>query len=464
MDTAALAVIAAGVILFALASRRLETSLLTGPLIFAAFGLIIGSAVLGIADLGFEHGFVHGLAEVTLMLVLFSDAARIDLRAVRRDHDLPVRMLIVGIPLTIASGTLAGLVVPLGLGLWEAALLAAILAPTDAALGQSVVTSRAVPARVRQALNIESGLNDGIALPVVLLFASLAAASHATGGDRNWVLFVLMQTTLGPLAGIVVGWCAAHAIDRAVKAGWMGETYEGPAVLGVAFLGFACAEIIGGNGFIAAFVAGLVFGNQVRERCRFLFKFAEAEGQLLTLLTFLIFGAALLPEAFGHVGAGLLLYATLSLTVIRMVPVAVSLLGSGVRLSTVVFLGWFGPRGLASILFVLFVLEESDTPGVETVLVVVVVTVALSILLHGLTAAPAARWYGARVRGRPDCEETKAVTEMPTRVGVSSRRNGTVAHRRADPDLPGEHRKDRRLGGVAATESTTTSRPVSIPT
>ena len=198
------------------------------------------------------------------------------------------------------------------------------------------------------------------------------------------------------------------------------ETYEGPAVLGVALLSFACAEIIGGNGFIAAFVAGLVFGNQVRERCRFLFEFAEAEGQLLTLLTFLIFGAAILPEAFGHVGAGVLLYAALSLTVIRMVPIAVSLVGSGVRWSTVGFLGWFGPRGLASILFVLFVLEESDTPGSETVLVAVIVTVALSILVHGLTAAPAARSYGAHVRGRPDCQETKAVSEMPTRVGKLS--------------------------------------------
>ena len=226
-----------------------------------------------------------------------------------------------------------------------------------------------------------------------------------------------MQITLGPLAGIIVGGGAARLIDRAVKAGWMAETYEGPAVLGVGVLAFACAEINGGNGFIAAFVAGLVFGNQVREHCRFLFEFAEAEGQLLTLLTFLIFGAAMLPEAFDDVGPAVLFYAALSLTAIRMIPIALALVGTGVRLPTVGFLGWFGPRGLASILFALFVLEESGVPGSATILVVVIVTVALSIVAHGLTAAPAATWYGAVVRRHHDCEETKAVTEMPTRVG-----------------------------------------------
>ena len=421
MDTQAFAIIAAGVVLFGVVSRRLEASPLTGPMIFAAFGLLIGGAVLGVADLDFGHGFVHGLAEVTLVLVLFSDAARIDLRVVRRDHDLPVRMLLIGMPLIIVCGTLVGLALPLGLGLWEAALLAAILAPTDAALGQSVVASPLVPARIRQALNIESGLNDGIALPLVLLFACFASLAHATEDGRNWVVFGTMQITLGPLVGAAVGWGAARLIDGAVKAGWMAESYQGPAILGVALLAFAGAELIGGNGFIAAFVAGMVFGNQVRERCGFLFEFAEAEGHLLTLLTFLIFGAAILPEAFGHAGPMVLLYAVLSLTAVRMIPIAVSLIGAGLRAPTVGFLAWFGPRGLASILFALFILEEAETPGAETVLVTVVATVALSILAHGLSAAPAAKWYGNLIGQRREARESEAVTEMPTRVGRLSR-------------------------------------------
>ena len=417
MDTQAIVIVAAGVILFGLVSRRLETSVLTGPMIFTAFGLVIGGAVLGLADLNFDHGFIHGLAEITLVLVLFSDAARIDLRAVRKEHDLPIRMLLIGMPLIIVLGTLAGLALPLGLGLWEAALLAAILAPTDAALGQSVVTSRLVPPRIRQALNIESGLNDGIALPLVLLFACLASVTHAAEGRDSWILFGTMQITLGPLAGAAVGWPAARLIDRAAKAGWLAESYEGPVILGVALLAFAGAEIVGGNGFIAAFVAGVVFGNQVRERCRFLFEFAEAEGHLLTLLTFLIFGAAILPRAFGHTGPMVFLYAVLSLTAVRMVPIAVSLIGSGLRLPTVGFLAWFGPRGLASILFTLFILEEAETPGAEGILVLVIVTVTLSILAHGVTAAPAANWYGKATMHDRDSPEVMTVTEMPTRAG-----------------------------------------------
>ena len=424
MDTQAFAIIAAGVVFFGLVSRRLESTPLTGPMIFAAFGLIIGGAVLGLADLDLQHGFIHGFAEFTLIMVLFSDAARIDLRVVRRDHGLPVRMLAIGMPLIIIAGIATALALPLGLSLWEAALLAAILAPTDAALGQSVVASPRVPVRIRQALNIESGLNDGIALPLVLLFACLASVTHAVEGDRNWVLFGFMQVTLGPLAGIAVGWAAARLIDRAVKVGWMSESHEGPAVLGVALLAFAGAEVIGGNGFIAAFVAGMVFGNQVRERCGFLFEFAEAEGHLLTLLTFLVFGAAILPEAIGHSGPMVLLYALLSLTAVRMIPIAASLIGAGLRAPTVGFLGWFGPRGLASILFALFILEEAETPGAQTILVTVVLTVALSILAHGLSAAPAAKWYGNAIKRRHEAKEAEAVTEMPTRVGRLSRAAG----------------------------------------
>ncbi len=418
MDTHGFALIAAGVILFGLVSKKIEGTIITAPMVFAAFGLLIGEAVFGLANLDFGHGFIHGLAEVTLILVLFSDAARIDLRQLRRDHNLPVRMLLIGMPLTIVVGTLVALALPLGLGIWEAALLAAILAPTDAALGQSVVSSPLVPTRIRQALNVESGLNDGIALPLVLFFAGLAGAAHAGEESQNWILFGAKQITLGPMAGLIIGGLGAWLMDRAILKGWMGESFEGPAILGVALLAYAGAEIIGGNGFIAAFVAGLVYGNLVRDRCSSVFEFAEAEGQLLTLLTFLIFGAVILPEAFGQIGWSNALYAILSLTVIRLIPVAVSLFGSGVRAPTIAFLGWFGPRGLASILFALFVLEEAEVPATDQILTVTIVTVALSILAHGITAAPAAKRYGEMARRMGKCEENKPVSEMPTRAGM----------------------------------------------
>ena len=416
MDSYGFAVIATGVILFGLVSKRLEGTMLTAPMVFVVFGLVTGEAVFGAAKLEFGHEFIRGLTEITLILVLFSDASRIDLKQLRRDHSLPVRTLLVGMPLTILLGAGLALAIPLGLGLWEAALLAAILAPTDAALGQTVVASPLVPARIRQALNVESGLNDGIALPVVLLFASLASAAHAGAGEeRDWLVFGAMQVILGPIAGVVIGGVGGWLIDRFAARGWMQGSYEGLAILGLAPLAFAGAEIAGGNGFIAAFVAGLVFGNRMRARSARIFEFAEAEGQLLTLLTFLIFGSAILPEAWGNFGWATLLYAILSLTVVRMLPVALSLLGAGVRPPTTLFLGWFGPRGLASMLFALFVLAESEIPAADQILAVTILTVTLSILLHGVTAAPAAKWYGAAVARMAQGEEHKPVTEMPTR-------------------------------------------------
>lgn len=427
METVGFAVIATGVIFFALISKRLETTIITAPMIFAAFGLLIGEGVFGIAELNFSHGFIHGLAELTLILVLFSDAARIDLRRLRIDHNLPMRMLLIGMPLTIMLGTLAGLLLPLGLSLWGAALLAAILAPTDAALGQSVISNPLVPARIRQALNIESGLNDGIALPLVLLFASFAGVAQGAAVDTNWFLFGAKQIILGPVVGIAIGGGGAWLLDRAANKEWMTKSYEGAAVLGVALLAYAGSEIVGGNGFIASFVSGMVFGTLVRGRCGFLFEFAEAQGQLLVLLTFLIFGAAILPLSFGRIDWMIIAYAIASLTVIRMVPVAVSLIGSRVRLATVAFLGWFGPRGLASILFAIFVMEDFAIDASEEIMIIMIVTVTMSMLAHGLSAAPAARRFGTLMKRAGQCEETKPVSELPTRTGMQLHRGHTGA-------------------------------------
>ena len=425
MDLAGIAVVAAGVIAFALVSRRLEGSIVTVPLAFVLFGWLIGDGGLAVAAIDPGHGAIHLIAELTLVLVLFSDAARIDLRRLIADHNLPLRMLTIGLPLTVGLGAL----VAKGLfpeGSWAAALLlAAILAPTDAALGQSVVSSPDVPVRIRQSLNVESGLNDGITLPLVLVFAIMAGppaggmAGHAAGAG-DLALFALLQVTLGPLAGLVVGWVGAKAIDRAARAGWISEPFEGIAILALALLAFAGAEAIGGNGFIAAFVGGLVFGGTVRHRLAFLFEFMETEGQLLTLLTFLIFGAAMLPAALPAVDWPVVAFALLSLTVIRMVPVSLSLTGTGVSVPTTLFLGWFGPRGLASILFALLILEEHAVPGGEDILACVVITVSLSTLLHGISAAPLAKAYGALCARRGDgVAEAKPVFELPVRHGFS---------------------------------------------
>ena len=373
----------------------------------SAFGLLAGPFGLGLVPLEPSHAFLHTLAEVTLIIVLFADAASIELRRLVRDHELPVRMLTIGMPVGIVFTTLVALVLFDTLSLWEAALLAAILAPTDAALGRAVVTSSLVPARIRQALNVESGLNDGIALPLVLIFASLASAMEAGNEFGDWILFGVTQVTLGPVAGVVVGVASGLMVRHAYRAGWMSDQAEGIIALAVAFLAFACAELIHGNGFIAAFVAGLCFGQTLEHKCRFLYEFAEAEGLFLILMTFFIFGGAMLPEALVQLNVTHVLLGLLSLTVLRMLPVWASLLGTGTPPTTAAFLGWFGPRGLASVLFVLLILEELDMGGREIIYTAVMTTVMLSVVLHGITAGPGARWYARNTPSPSNNPETQ---------------------------------------------------------
>lgn len=417
MDLLSIAIVTAGLLLYSLVSGKLRGTFITAPLLFTLFGLAVGQGGFNIANISVGHSAIHVAAELTLILVLFSDAARIDFNRLRRDHNLPVRMLLIGLPLAIAGGTLFAVQLFPSLLFWEAALLAALLAPTDAALGQAVVSAQSVPVRIRQAINVESGLNDGIALPAVLLFAALASAETATSGASDWLRFGIMQLTLGPLTGVAVGYLGSRLLDGAAERGWVSESFQGIGILSLTLFTYVAAELIGGNGFIAAFIGGLVFGNTVRHPCTFLFEFMETEGQLLMLLTFLVFGAALLPEALEHAQPVFLLYAILSLTIIRMIPIALSLFGTGLRASSVLFLGWFGPRGLASILFVLLILEESKLPHREELLSITVITVALSILLHGITAAPFAKVYGNLAARMGQSEENQPVIELPLRQG-----------------------------------------------
>ena len=418
MDLLSIVIVASSLLLYSLVSGRLQSTIITAPLVFTAFGLAAGSGGFNIANISVEHSVIHLVAELTLILVLFTDAARIDFTRLRRDHNLPVRMLLIGLPLAIVAGALFATQLFPSFLFWEAALLAALLAPTDAALGQAVVSAKVVPVRIRQAINVESGLNDGIALPAVLLFAALASAEHTASGSGEWLRFGVLQLTLGPLTGIVLCYLGARLLDTAAENGWAGTSFQGIGILSLAILTYVAAELIGGNGFIAAFIGGMVFGRTVRHSCSFLFEFMETEGQLLMLLTFLMFGATLLPEALTHATPMMFVYALLSLTVIRLVPISLSLLGTGLRAPSQLFLGWFGPRGLASILFVLLILEESNVPHREELLTITVITVALSILLHGVTAVPFARLYGGFAARMGECEENQPVVELPLRHGL----------------------------------------------
>ena len=398
---------------YGLLSQRLKSTGLTGPMLFVGLGLVVGPSGADFIRIEITSSIIHTLAEITLILVLFADAAAIDFRQLRRDHDLPVRMLLIGMPLTIVLTGLAAFVLLTEFTIWEALLLSAILAPTDAALGQAVIMNPVVPVRIRQALNVESGLNDGIALPFVLILAALASTGPVGGAPVSFLSDAAIQLAVAPLAGIFVGYSGGKLVSFCYRKGWMSETAEGLIALALAFGAFQLAEMLNGNGFISAFVGGLVFGNTLGKKCKFLFEFADSEGQLLILSTFLVFGAVMVPIGLEHVSAPTISFAILALTVLRMVPVATSLLGKGVSTLTSAFLGWFGPRGLASILFALLIIEESDVPHKEQILVATIITVTLSILLHGFSAAPAARRYGAYAQTMGECPENKSVSAEP---------------------------------------------------
>jgi sodium/hydrogen antiporter len=388
-----LATVAVILLAFAAISGRIEGTWLTAPMFFTAAGLAFGVEALGLVDPSATGENVKVLAEATLTVVLFSDASRIDLAALRRTLGIPIRLLGIGLPLTIAAGFLAALVLLGDLAWPEALVLAIILAPTDAALGQAVVTSPRLPVRIRQSLNVESGLNDGICVPLFVVALAVAQAEEGAIGDGRAVEIVLEKIGYGVLAGVVAGAGAAAIVVYAGGGRLIAESWTQVVPLAGAGLAFGLAEAIGGSGFIAAFVGGMVFGGIRRRRGGDISYLIEQSGALLAAVTFVVFGAILLGAAIGDLTWEIALYAVVSLTVIRMLPVAISMLGSGARRPTVAFLGWFGPRGAASIVFALLVLEEGGLPNDEVILTTAFVTVGLSVLAHGITAAPLAERY-----------------------------------------------------------------------
>jgi len=386
-------------------------------MVFVTFGIIAGPAGLGLLDVGMGEGVVRVLARATLVLVLFTDAIRIDLTRLRKQLDLPGRLLGLGLPLTVVAGTFFGLWLLPGFGLWEAALTAAILTPTDAALGRAVVTSPHVPVRIRQALNVESGLNDGLMLPLITVLLALAAVGVDIETPGYWVGFAAAQLGFGVLTGALVGFGGGRLIHFFADKGWVDGVFRQLATLAVGVGTFAVAEVVGGNGFVAAFVAGLAFGEAARQQCQGAYDFAEDEGQLLALLTFLFFGAALAGPALDDLTWRIALYALASLTVVRMVPVAIGLVGFRLKGPTIAYLGWFGPRGLASILFGLFVLEKAALPAADDIILVMTWTVLASVVFHGATSYPLSGRYGSwfKKHGRPEMAEAVEVETMPTR-------------------------------------------------
>ncbi len=414
MSSSAVAVLAIALVVYAVVSRRILPWPLTMPMVFVAFGIL--ASVSGLLTLQIGEAGIELLAELALGVILFSDASRIKLRSLRRHGSLPARLLLVGLPVTVGLGAAGVALLLPSLSVAEAALVAAILAPTDAALGQAVVEDETVPLRVRQTLNVESGLNDGLALPAVLAFLAVAAGETPTAGE--WLGFALRAVGLGVVVGAAVGLLGGAVLLWAERRGWLLGLYAQLATLALALLAYSAATLVGGNGFVAAFVAGLAFGARTHGTPGDSWgEYTEDTGQLLAALSFFVFGNLLVVTYATGLTWQIALYALLALVVVRPAAVAVALVGAHLRPLTVGFLGWFGPRGLASILFGLLVLEE-QLVGADELFGLITWTVLASVVLHGATAATGARrygaWYQSAVAEQEDMHEARQVPELRT--------------------------------------------------
>lgn len=398
-----LAVLAVFAFLYSAMAGRIERSWLSGPIVFVGFGLAAGPHGLGILHVDFDAGGLQAIAEITLAYVLFTEAANADLGVLRRSFNIPQRLLLVGLPLTIGLGFVVGVVIFPGLSLLAIALLATMLAPTDAALGKPVVTNSAVPAPIRESLNFESGLNDGICVPVLFVFLGLAIGMEVEGGTFvHGLRVVAEQLGIGLVVGLGLTAIAAWILRAAASRGWVTPHWVQIPVVALAAACFAVAHVVGGSGFVACFVGGLLAGAIAKEHKHQLLAAAEGTGEVLALLTWVIFGAGVVGQAAGEFTWQVALYAVLSLTVIRMLPVFLSLAGTGMGIAGKLFTGWFGPRGLASIVFIIIVLD-ANVPGERTLALVVVCTVLLSVIAHGITANPIVAALGARLKkGLPE--------------------------------------------------------------
>jgi sodium/hydrogen antiporter len=394
LNVASLAVVSACVLIWGLVSARLERWDVSAPIAFVVFGVVVTHGPTQIIHFNLHSSTLKVLAEVTLALVLFADASRVNVRRLRADAALPARLLGIGLPLTIAAGALAAALLFRGAGLWVAAAIGAIVAPTDAALGASIMTDRRVPAGVRRLLNVESGLNDGIATPCVNLFLAGAATAEAVHGAQS-VASAVVDLLGGAAIGIGIGLAGAVLLAFTRRRGWSSPGFRPLAILALALLTWSVALVAGTNGFIAAFLGGMAFGTVDDHNDEAALRFTEEGGTLFSLLVWFGFGAVMLIPGLEDVGWQDVVFALLALTVLRMVPTAIALAGSGLDRVTVAFVGWFGPRGLASVVFGLIAVDSLAPPESKAVLAVVTLTVALSVLLHGLSASPLAARYGA---------------------------------------------------------------------
>jgi len=408
------------IVLVAAVSKRIRGTVITLPMIYTLFGLLIAVLFSDLLNLQYDNPVVVVITELTLVLVLASDSSRIKLKHLLSHHDLPLRILIFALPLIFVLGTLVGVIIFKGLNIWVLAILAVTLAPIDSSLAESSLENPKVPMRIRQTLNVEGGMDDGISLPFLLFCISLAVSSETGLREGIFLIFAVKEIAFGILAGIFMGYLGARFISWGNKSGWMSSQFQKIGWLALVLLTYGVAEAIGGNGFIAAFFFGIISGNAIQEQQdNRLHRFVEVENTLFMMLTFVFYGAVMLYPVLQHINPAIIIYAILSLTLVRMLPVAISLIGTKLHLESKLYLGWFGPRGIASILYAYTVIRAEEIAEADLIFRVIMITIFISVLAHGISAVPLTNWYSKRIAqlekdGFAEAE-TKLVPGMPTR-------------------------------------------------
>ncbi len=381
-------VIAGFLLFYSLFAGRFESRLISGPFLFLLAGILLGDPGLGLLDISVKGETLRLLAELALAIVLFTDAANANLSVLRANNQIPLRLLLIGLPLTLIFGSVAGLWVFEQSTLLEAAILATILAPTDAALGQAVMSNPAVPAPIREGLNMESGLNDGICVPVLLVLLELMY--HESSGQGALFLsakFLTAEIGIGVLVGGSAAWLTSKIMKISEAQGWELPAWRQLIMPGLAVFVFAASQWLGGSGFIAAFVSGLYMGYLIRTHKHKYLDGNEGYEEVLSIIVWLLFGGVVMTQVWDDVEPRHLIFAVASLTVLRMVPVIISLTGTGLSWSHKLFIGWFGPRGLASIVFLIMVMQENLNLQ-NDINITAICTVVLSVALHGMSANP----------------------------------------------------------------------------
>lgn len=395
MHTATSFVLTLLVLGYAVVSALVNRWYVAPALIFVGLGMLFGPFGFNLLAAGPGTEGYTLLAQLALTVILFNQAAKLDPGKAFRRGQVTFRLLVIGIPLTLVLGSLTAAVLLPVLPWWEAVCLAAIVAPTEVALIEALIEDHRVPERVRNALSVESGFYDGFALAVLL--AALALASAQTDErPRDWTWFVVRTELVSLVIGAAVGLLGAVVIAWSRRREWMNDTWAQLATLAVALICFEFGERVHASGFVAAFTGGLAFAVVARRsNTEVSNQVSDAAAQLLELLVFAMFGAFAVIDAWQHTSWRVVLFCAVALFGVRMVAVLVALIRTDLPAYSRLFIGWFGPRGIGTVVLALLVIERGEIQHPDVLAQAGVIAVTLSLVLHSITAPLGIRRYGA---------------------------------------------------------------------